>query len=98
MELKEFISKTLVDITEGIAEASDSIGRSIGFATEKNSSSNIEFDVAVTVESGSSAEGGAKAGISIASIDLISGKLKGQIEEKSSNVSRVKFSVWIQRG
>ncbi|KRA57395.1 hypothetical protein ASD89_06900 [Caulobacter sp. Root656] len=98
MELREFVTNTLVQILEGVGDAQEQLGktgkRGIVNPTwgggEKlyEHVQNVSFDVAVTVAS--KAEGGANAGIKVLAIDI---GAKGSIETQNSNVSRVAFSI-----
>lgn len=94
MELKDFVSATIQQIIEGVAEAQNYVKKEkinavvnaqVGLKREKT----IEFDIAVTVnESKSTSAGG---GISVASIINAGGKK--QTENVEQSISRVKFSV-----
>lgn len=94
MELREFVGTTLKQIIDGVLDAQEYVEKSGCCAEIVNQfpidrcKTNIEFDLAVTVES-STAVGG-KAGISVFSIGATAG---GQMEELSSTVSRIKFPV-----
>ncbi len=58
MELKEFIKKVIADTVEAVDESSASASRNIVLAS-KSDKRTIEFDVAVTVEETTTAQGGA---------------------------------------
>lgn len=101
MELKEFISETLVQIQEGVQDAiqrRSAVSSSAGvinpvFGIDMDAASpdhiqKVEFDVAVTVTDKVSGSG--KAGIKVFSIEL--GGEAGKSAEQST-VSRIKFVV-----
>lgn len=102
MELKQFITNTLNDIIDGIADSQ-------AHAREKNAVVNaasvndreymkqyshkyhvhdIEFDIALTVTQEDKAKGGVGAIISVFSIGVV-----GEDNLTNSSVTRVKFSV-----
>ena len=97
MELQVFVSNTIKDIVKGLEIASNDLGKAILLEEQKQTSSHLDFDVAVTVENNSLTGGDAKAGISVAGIDLLGSKIQSNFEQKNSNLSRIKFSVWIQQ-
>lgn len=100
MDLKDFVAKTLSEISEGIVEARSAKPNSnIGVSSHAKFNSltpgfmqdvqgalctGIDFDVAVTV----AAEGTGSAGIKVFGIDL-----GGKAAASKETVSRVKFSV-----
>ncbi len=94
MELREFVTTTLKQIIDGIQDAQEYVEKSGSTAEIVNQfpidrcKTKIEFDVAVTAESSTTAEG--KAGISVFSIGATTG---GQMERLSSTVSRIRFPV-----
>jgi hypothetical protein len=96
MDLKMFVTTTLVQIIEGVQEAIKQISPS-GSSAKINPTSNhalysdpkdVNFDVAVTVADKVSGEG--KAGLKVMSIEIGGGG--GKISE-SEAVSRIQFSV-----
>lgn len=93
MKLSEFVSETILEIEEGLADVVDNNGHSYNITdTSKKGNSfggSIDFDVAITTIK---AEGGdAKAGLSVVGIDLIGANISTKSE--SSAISRIKFSV-----
>ncbi|MFA6908771.1 MAG: hypothetical protein WC289_02690 [Patescibacteria group bacterium] len=85
MQLKEFITTTLVQIAEGMDAASKSAGHQFKITTDsKSASSYIEFDVAVT----SADEKKGKASISVWAFGV-----RGSKAKKNQNVNRLKFKV-----
>ena len=84
MELREFVATSLKQIIDGIQDAQEYVEKSGSTAEIVNqlpidrSKTKIEFDVAVTAESSTTAEG--KAGISVFSIGATAG---GQMERLS---------------
>jgi hypothetical protein len=105
MELKDFISKSITEIIDGVTEA-QSYAKSKGAKvnpTDFNSSSGpkyylnnggmgqeIEFDVAVVVSETS--EGKIGAGINVWGVGIGGHSTTG---EESSTTSRIKFSVLV---
>jgi len=87
MELQEFITKTLVQIMKGVADAqSEFSGQKIGF--QDGTYKYVDFDVAVVATESS----GSGAGIGVV------GVLKGQMSSESAegSVSRIQFKVPIR--
>jgi hypothetical protein len=104
MELKDFITSTLVAISQGVEAAravSNKIAPMCQFNDNKTASGlrtashtpvgQVEFDVAVTVQDSSGT--GVKAGIAV--VSFISGATSTNLNTASQNstISRVKFSV-----
>jgi hypothetical protein len=103
MNLQEFVSESLNQITEGVASAKKNHGDYV--APELSGGDDrpkgqlvtmgwkpaflVEFDVAVTASESSSAGGG--GGLKVLSVVSLEGGGKRSIE--NSSVSRVKFSV-----
>jgi len=98
MELKEFITETIVQIREGVQDAIKRRSDTRSAAGVINpawvdtfSDSNrqmVEFDVAVTVAD--KLAGSAHGGLRVLSVEL---GAKGSKEAEKSTVSRVKFSL-----
>lgn len=93
MKLSEFVSETILEIEEGLADVADDNGHryNITDSSKKGSSpgGSIDFDVAITTIK---TEGGAaKAGLSVVGIDLLGANISTKSE--SSAISRIKFSV-----
>ena len=105
VDLKDFISKTLQDIVGGIVEAqsAEGVGSYIApsmigshtFAPESGVANNsrytstvAKFDVAISAEAGSAA--GVQAGFRVV---VFSAGANAQLQERSSTVSRIQFSV-----
>jgi len=88
MELKQFIKKAITDIVESVDEVSEVAARAVQLDSSKETRS-IEFDIAVTVEKGSKAQG--TAGIRVLEFAQGGGELSQ--ETRNSTVSRVKFGV-----
>lgn len=83
MELKEFITKTLTEIREGIKEASKN-----GVKVSDSSAKNFEFDISVTTNSLDESRVG--GGIFVAGIGL--GANNKEIINNSA-FSRIKFTL-----
>lgn len=83
MELKEFITKTLIEIKEGIIEA-DKKGVKVSNTTAKE----VEFDISVTTNSSDESKLG--GGIFVGGIGL--GANSKEISNNSA-MSRIKFSL-----
>lgn len=92
MELSEFISNTVSEITLGIEDAVKLTGKKIGlYSTGRDNQRHIEFDVAVIVE-GKNTKGGG-GGIKVFEIIQVGGQKT--VETKNSSVSRIKFGLRI---
>ena len=83
MELKDFIVTVLVDIEQGINQATI-LTRKHTFLDITTEDGGIDFDVAVIA--GTEASGGVKA-----EVFSVGGKAEGKI--KSEEVSRIKFRI-----
>jgi hypothetical protein len=105
MNLRDFVAGTLREILDGVTDAQAGGHRELinphahyladdapktHFVTRHQSLVQmVEFDVAITVESTTEKSGG--AGVKIFSVVEVGGG--GSDAERSSNVSRIKFSV-----
>lgn len=95
MELKEFISKTISDIIEGLDCASKKLNDSnkeVGlYSMGKSNQRHVEFDVAVVAsnKTGGKVSGGGE--IKVWGIFQTGAKIQKTLEESSSTVSRIKF-------
>ncbi len=89
MELKDFVKKVIVDLDQAISEANAETAREVRFKGVKEQRTALEFDVAVTVESTTTASGGGK----ITVWGLMEAGADGSGEAKNSTVSRVTFGV-----
>ena len=83
MELKEFITKTLIEIKEGISDAGEK-----GVRVSDSSAKQVEFDISVTTNSADESKIG--AGIFVTGIGL--GANTKEINNNSA-VSRIKFTL-----
>lgn len=96
MDLQDFIKTTLAGIYNGLVETNKEIvGPELGntksalfVISSHDKDSLIEFDVALTAESGSSTKGGGSIKVYVA--DIGSGKEKTSSEQ---TVSRIKFRI-----
>lgn len=104
MDVKSFVTETIVQICEGVTDAvsrlegSDAIVSPSGIVASENSMyvhedyrrivQNVEFDVAVTVTEAQGSEGG--LGLMVGMIGLGS---KGKSDSENSSTSRIRFSV-----
>lgn len=89
MELKEFVKKVIIDLDKAISEANNETDRDIRFKGVKEQRTAVEFDVAVTVETVNSTEGGGQ--IKVWGIGQAGGEVSKEL--KNSTVSRVSFGV-----
>lgn len=107
MDIKEFVSKTLTQITEGVIEAQEKSGAKINprlhggesVISKKNAyltswdsiAQPIDFDIAVVTENSENKDAGG-------SIKVVGINLGGGVETKSqeSVTSRVKFQVLVE--
>ncbi|MEF9923028.1 MAG: trypco2 family protein [Muribaculaceae bacterium] len=105
MELKEFIKNILSDVTNAIKESQDEINNgaiispttSISTGNAKTEDGNfkiseIEFEVAITVDSSNDNISGIGGGITVMSIN-IGGKSEKEEKTRNENVSKIKFSI-----
>ncbi|MEK7613136.1 MAG: hypothetical protein AAB449_03265 [Patescibacteria group bacterium] len=90
MELKDFITKVLSDIVNGVEAANRDAIREIKLDSSKGDRT-VEFDIAVTAEDTLTTEGQAKVEV----LSLISGGGGVEKEVKNSSVSRIKFGVYV---
>lgn len=90
MEVKDFVSKILIDLDAAVEEARTTTSRNIHFSNSKDNRT-VEFDIAVTTEKASTKSG--KAGIKV--LGFADGGASLASELKNSIVSRVKFGVQI---
>ena len=87
MDLKDFISTTLISIKEGLAEANSKTDKAFKIAPE---SKVINFNVAVEVSNeGTTQKGGGMR------IHVVEAKLGKETKEISSNISRIDFTVGV---
>lgn len=91
MNLKDFVKNVLTDVTEAIQDTCTASNR--GMHLNVKEGGGVQFDIAVTVEELDSAKGG--AGIKVLSI--IDGGGEISKESRNSVVSRVQFSVYVDR-
>ncbi len=106
MDIKEFVSKTLVQITEGVIEAqekakgvnpviwaqSDGASKGKNYATSSNSIAQfIDFDIALVTEVSENKDTGGS--IKVAGISL--GR-EEEVKNQESITSRVKFQVLVE--
>jgi len=89
MELKDFIAKTLSDISIGINNGNDLIQQHNYSFVGDNAGIKIDFDISVSYDEKDKTDGEAK----ITVISLLSGSLKKGNEVTNSNFSRIKFAV-----
>jgi len=88
MELKEFIKKVIDDAVQAVDESSSTASRSVTLA-KRDDRRTIEFDVAVSAEEKTTAEG--KAGVRVLAFIEAGGNMGS--ETKNSTVSRITFGV-----
>jgi hypothetical protein len=92
MDIKEFVSESLRQITDSVVEHTKYSGEKRACNLDhQHRWQNVTFDVAVTVVEEEGTEG--KAGISVWSIGA---GVKGKSESSSSIVSRIKFDIPIE--
>ena len=93
MDIKTFVSESLTQIIQGIEQAQtanrDSVINPVcGSSVVKEKESQIEFDIAVTLEKGTESKGG--IAVLAGAINLGS---QGKTNKSDMTVSRIKFSV-----
>jgi len=82
MELDEFVAKVLLDIDKGIQKTKQEISNVLSV---KTTSTEIEFDIAVTVSSDD------KKGLGITVASVL--KAGGEVSATSQSTSRIKFKI-----
>ncbi|MCD4829339.1 MAG: hypothetical protein K8R90_07950 [Candidatus Cloacimonetes bacterium] len=93
MKIDQFIQKTLLSIQVGVDGANDSSNDVKFFLKQWNSAgtdSGIHFDIAISVDKESSAEG------TVGVIHVISAKLKGRLAKRNKQISRIQFVVHVK--
>lgn len=92
MDVKDFVSETLMQIVQGVVEAqTHTKDKGAVVVPYHDFHKTVNFDVAVTVVEGKETTG--KAGISVWSIGAGVG---GKSESSSSTVSRIKFDIPVE--
>lgn len=91
MDLKEFVTKVIVDLDQAVSEADRQTNREIRFKGYKDNRTAVEFDVAVTVEATNSTTGG--GGIKVWGMADVDGRMA--TENRNSTISRVSFAIAI---
>ncbi len=89
MELKDFVKKVILDLDRAVSEANNETDREIRFKGVKEQRTAVEFDVAVTVESKDSGNGGGEIKV----WGIVQAGMTTSNELKNSTVSRVTFGV-----
>lgn len=88
MQIKDFVKSVLLELNEAVDEARQQTSRDITF-TNTDGKRTVEFDIAVTAEDTTDANG--KAGVKVLSFVEAGGNLaRGS---KNSTVSRIQFGV-----
>lgn len=88
MELEEFVRRAIGDAVRGIEKASSELGRGVRLASAGDRRA-MEFDIAVTVEEKTSAQG--KAGVRILSVVEAGGDIGKSNKQLTSH--RIAFGV-----
>lgn len=100
MDLKVFVSETLAQIAEGVADAQkrirdSNIAAAVNPSFRKETSQRayadaapVEFDVAVVVSDENAEASGGKAGGSVGVIAVLTAKASAEIESKSTGSHR----------
>ncbi|SRR5690554_171602 len=92
MELKEFISETIKNITDGVLEGNDYVKeRSKSKEGVRSGYVNIDFDIAITT----SEEGKGEIGGKISVVEVFNAGGSKSKTSYSSNQNRVQFSVHV---
>lgn len=91
MQLKDFIKNSIKDITEAVSEIDSESQRNMYVSGQDSKS--IEFDIAVSIEDSVNKSG--RAGIKVYQITEGGGEVSKEI--KNSSVSRLKFSIYVER-
>jgi hypothetical protein len=93
MDIKTFVSESLTQILEGVEVAQEkniksAVNPAFGSAHTKEKLTEIEFDIAVTIESGTETKGG--IAVFGGAINLGS---QGKSNKTDATINRIKFSV-----
>ena len=89
MKLEKFVEQTVSEIAAGVETAADKVlDRGVRILTSGGKPDSVEFDVAVTVQEGDRAEGG--AGIFVA---ITGAGIKATADQTTTIVNRIRFSV-----
>lgn len=92
MELKEFIEQTLIQITDGVQAGHRYIKEnSKGEGVDGSTNREVKFDIAIATNEEEKSGIGGK--LTVANILSVGGKDESTI--KSSNVSRINFSLFV---
>ncbi len=88
MDLKNFIESVLTQLDSAVSGARKNTARDIAFSDGKN----IEFDIAVTVETNDSStkEGAIKV------FEFLKAGIDSSVEDKNKTISRIKFSLQVE--
>lgn len=90
MEIKEFVSETIKQITDGVREGNNYIkDNNYGEGVDGSIYRKIQFDIAVTTSKGSDADLGGK--LTVAGLFSVEGKKSS--DKNVSNVSRIQFDI-----
>ena len=91
MELKEFVTKTILDVIEGVRDAqlSNKTTAQINAATAGRKIENIDFDVALSVTDGNEKD----RGITVSIPSISKAGSFGRKESRETTEQRVKFSI-----
>jgi len=92
MDLREFVSETIKQITDGVMDAQKYGAEKEAKVAPNQQLTNVQFDVAVTTTEGTKDKAG--AGILVAG--LFGAGKQGQSESGSQSISRIKFSIAVQ--
>lgn len=100
MDLKTFVSETLIQIVEGVSEAQKRIRESGSNASVNphqiaseakqkiGQATPVEFDVALVVAEESQAQSGSKAGGSVGFLSVVTTKVSAELSEQSSGSNK----------
>ena len=93
MDIKTFVSESLTQIIQGVEQAQkenqeSAVNASFGSSYTKEKESHVEFDIAVTLESGTESKGGIAVFAGAFNIGT-----QGKTNKSYVTVSRIKFSV-----
>lgn len=91
MELKEFITKTIKDINDGIQDGEEYMKSTNDLSEIYKGYTKVNFDIAVSASDSKSSNVG--GGIKVASIFSVGGEQGGN--EETKNISRIQFDVLI---
>ena len=91
MELKQFVSETIKQITDGLLDGDKYIKEKYNGIGLRNQSTKVRFDVAVTTNEEEKTDLGGKINV----VKVFSAGASNESINKTSNYSRVEFEIFM---